>query len=129
MVARRMFAPVLLAALVLPAVTGGGLAASEDRPGTDGSADLRSCADSSLQERLRGVVEAQGLGGAVATGRLALALVDLSAPGRPHLAMLNGDTMIYAASLPKIAILLGAFVEAERGRFSLDEIGRASCRE
>jgi beta-lactamase class A len=35
--------------------------------------------------------------------------------------MLNGDTMIYAASLPKIAILLGAFVEAERGRLALDE--------
>ncbi len=28
--------------------------------------------------------------------------------------------MVYAASLPKIAILLGALVEAERGRFALD---------
>jgi beta-lactamase class A len=120
MVVRRMLASVLLAALVLPAIAGGGLAAGEDPSLTQGPGELRACTDSSLQERLRAVVEAQGLAGAVATGRLALALVDLSAPGRPHLAMLNGDTMIYAASLPKIAILLGAFVEAERGRFSLD---------
>jgi beta-lactamase class A len=67
------------------------------------------------------VVAAQGLESPVASGRLALALVDLSRPGRPRLAMLNGDSMLYAASLPKIAILLGAFVEAERGRFPLDE--------
>jgi beta-lactamase class A len=34
--------------------------------------------------------------------------------------MLKGAAMMYAASLPKIAILLGAFVEAERGRLPLD---------
>ena len=39
----------------------------------------------------------------------------------PRLAMLNGHEMVYAASLPKIAILLGAFVEAERGRIPLDD--------
>jgi beta-lactamase class A len=40
--------------------------------------------------------------------------------------MLNGDEMMYAASLPKIAILLGAFVQAERGRLRLDEPTLAS---
>ena len=34
--------------------------------------------------------------------------------------MLNGHEMMYAASLPKVAILLGAFVEAGRGRLPLD---------
>ena len=40
--------------------------------------------------------------------------------------MLNGDEMMYAASLPKIAILLGAFVQAERGNLTLDEPTLAS---
>ncbi len=84
-------------------------------------ADLRGSADPVLQHRLEQVVAAQGLSGAVAEKHLALSLVDLSREGRPRLAMLNGDTMLYAASLPKIAILLGAFVEAERGRLPLDE--------
>ena len=35
--------------------------------------------------------------------------------------MLNGDRMMYAASLPKIAILLGAMVEAELGRLPLND--------
>jgi beta-lactamase class A len=62
-----------------------------------------------------------GLAPSVEARRLAVALVDLSAASAPRLAMLNGDHMMYAASLPKIAILLGAFVQAERGRLLLDE--------
>jgi beta-lactamase class A len=34
--------------------------------------------------------------------------------------MLNGDEMMYAASLPKVGILLGALAEAESGRLPLD---------
>jgi beta-lactamase class A len=83
--------------------------------------DLRSCRDVALQQRLEDIVAGLGLDRAVAAQRLALALVDLSGGGRPRLAMLNGDTMLYAASLPKIAILLGAFVEAEGSRLPLDE--------
>jgi beta-lactamase class A len=82
--------------------------------------DLREAADPGLQARLEQVVAAQGLARPVSNQHLALALVDLSSPARPRLAMLNGDSMLYAASLPKIAILLGAFVEAERGRLPLD---------
>lgn len=82
--------------------------------------DLREAADPDLQTRLEQVVSAQGLAGPVSNQHLALALVDLSSPARPRLAMLNGDTMLYAASLPKIAILLGAFVQAEQGRLPLD---------
>lgn len=117
---------MLLSALLLPAIADGGRAddGAADLPAgvaQPNASDLRACTDSALEQRLRQVVEKQGLAAAVSTGRLALALVDLSAPDHPHLAMLNGDTMIYAASLPKIAILLGAFVEAERGRLPLDE--------
>ena len=83
--------------------------------------DLRDAADPGLQARLEQVVAGQGLARPVSNRHLALALVDLSSPARPRLAMLNGDSMLYAASLPKIAILLGAFVEAEQGRLPLDE--------
>ena len=46
-------------------------------------------------------------------------------PQKPRLAELNGRSMIYAASLPKIAILLGAAVAIEEGRFPLDNELRA----
>jgi beta-lactamase class A len=42
-------------------------------------------------------------------GKLAVGLVDLSNPASPRFAQVNGNTMMYAASLPKIAILLAAF--------------------
>ena len=82
--------------------------------------DLDDSVDPGLQRSLERVVREQGLGGEVESGRLSLALVDLSDADAPRLAMLNGHAMVYAASLPKIAILLGAFVEAGRGRFPLD---------
>jgi beta-lactamase class A len=87
---------------------------------------LRSCSDPSLQAGLEGVVSRLGLDQAVEGRRLAVAVVDLSGGGAPRLAMLNGDQMMYAASLPKIAILLGAFVQAERGNLTLDEPTLAS---
>jgi len=39
-------------------------------------------------------------------GKMAVGLVDLQDPESPRFAQVNGDTMMYAASLPKIAILL-----------------------
>jgi beta-lactamase class A len=83
---------------------------------------LRACADAPLQAGLEQTLERLGLGPAVASRQLAVALVDLStAVVRSRLAMVNGDEMMYAASLPKIAILLGAFVQAERGKLALDK--------
>jgi beta-lactamase class A len=120
MAVRRIFAAVVAGLVSLCVVADGGRTDDAVPAAVSGGDGLRSCSDASLQQRLADIVSAQGLSGAVSTGRLALALVDLSAPGHPHLAMLNGDTMIYAASLPKIAILLGAFVEAEQGRIALD---------
>jgi beta-lactamase class A len=57
-----------------------------------------------------------GLPPAIKDRHLAVAVVDLSVEGAPRLAMLNGDEMMYAASLPKIAILLGAMDTIQRGR-------------
>jgi len=89
---------------------------------TNGAArDLSAAIDPQLQARVERIVRDLDLEPAVVTGRLALALVDLTRPSKPRLAMLNGDRMMYAASLPKIAILLGALVEAERGRLPLND--------
>jgi beta-lactamase class A len=49
---------------------------------------------------------------------MAIGLVDLSGE-IPRFARVNGDKMMYAASLPKIAILLGAYASFEDG--SLEE--------
>jgi len=83
--------------------------------------ELRNGADRELQRGLERVVGDLGLAEAVQSRRLALALVDVSRPTAPRLAMLNGDETMYAASLPKIAILFGALVEAERGRLPINE--------
>jgi beta-lactamase class A len=98
-------------------------AASACAMAADGGAvrDLDDRPDPALQRGLERVVRDLGLTSEVEAGRLSLALVDISRPDAPRLAMLNGHAMVYAASLPKIAILLGAFVEAGRGRMPLDE--------
>jgi beta-lactamase class A len=48
--------------------------------------------------------------------QLAVTLVDVSDPKKPRVAEVNGDTMIDAASLPKIAVLLGAFEKIAQGK-------------
>jgi len=81
---------------------------------------LRDSFDSALQSDLDAAILQSGLSAPVRRGSLAVALVDLTEPDTPRVAAVNGDKMIYAASLPKIAILLGAFEEIERGQMALD---------
>ena len=47
--------------------------------------------------------------------RMAVGVVDLTYPDSPKFASVNGSVMMYAASLPKIAILLAAFQALEDG--------------
>ena len=77
---------------------------------------LRESFDPRLQDELESNLRSLKLWPAVENGKLAVALVDIEDLGSPRLAAVNGDEMFYAASLPKIAILLGAFVEIEAGR-------------
>jgi beta-lactamase class A len=51
----------------------------------------------------------------IGTEKLAVGLVDLSVPAAPRFAQVNGETMMYGASLPKLAILLAAFQSFEDG--------------
>lgn len=84
--------------------------------------DLRQVQDAQLQRQLEGVVRELGLEPQVQSRRLALAVVDVTEGATPRYAAVNGDEMLYAASLPKVAILLAACAEAEAGRFPLDAI-------
>jgi beta-lactamase class A len=87
---------------------------------------LWKCFDSRLQHRLDRTLTRLGLDKAVSNKKLSVALVDLTRLDRPRVAAVNGDEMQYAASLPKIAILLGAFVEIEDGDMKLDQDTRES---
>jgi beta-lactamase class A len=82
--------------------------------------DLAGAQDPVLQEKLLTVAQEQGLGPAAKRGDLAVALLILSDPDHPRLAQINGNEMLYAASLPKIAILLGAAVAIDEGELLPD---------
>ncbi len=71
---------------------------------------LRATLHPRLQERLESALLAEPhRAHLIRSQKLAVGLVDLSRPTAVRFAMVNGDTMFYAASLPKIAILLAAF--------------------
>lgn len=81
---------------------------------------LDSCLNPRLQQGLESCLQELQLDDAVARNKLSIALVDITDPDKPQLASVNGDRMMYAASLPKIAILLGAFEQIANGEMKLD---------
>jgi beta-lactamase class A len=83
-------------------------------------APLWDFADTKLQEEVEAALARLGLADEAASHRLAVALIDLSDLDEPRVAAVNGDEMMYAASLPKIAILLGAFEKIAQGKLALD---------
>ncbi len=90
---------------------------------------IRQNISKELQHMLEERVASLHLSGAVRSKRLAIALVDITDPSAPKLAQLNGDEMMYAASLPKIAILLAAFERIRAGKLPLnDELRQTMTR-
>ncbi len=81
---------------------------------------LTRCTDSFLQQGLEAAIASLRLDKAVENKNLCVALVDITDPANPRMAAVNGNQMMYAASLPKIAILLGAFERIHRGEMVLD---------
>ena len=80
---------------------------------------LRDSRDPRLQDRLERRLNAHPLWRQlVARQRMAVGLVDLREPEAARFAAVNGDTMLYAASLPKIAVLLTSFDQIEEGGLS-----------
>jgi beta-lactamase class A len=80
---------------------------------------LWDATDLRLQTLLERGLTKLGLSRAVHDKSLAVTLVDMSRRHHPRVAQVNGDEMMYAASLPKIGILLAALVEVERGALRL----------
>ena len=85
------------------------------------SAPLRKNRDAALQAQLERALSRIGLQKAVKKKTLGIALVDITDVDHPRLAAVNGDEMMYAASLPKIAILLGAYESINTGKIKMDE--------
>ncbi len=81
---------------------------------------LRDATDPELQQQLDALLSSKSMQRAIQQKRFSAALVDITDPTDPRMASVNGDKMVYAASLPKIAILLGAFEQVERGEMQLD---------
>ena len=94
--------------------------------GQDGFPTLWESHDPGLQRQLDKTLADLGLDEAVRSKQLSVTLVDITDLEEPREASVNGDEMLYAASLPKIAILLGAFVEIEQGHMDLDKDTRSS---
>ncbi len=53
--------------------------------------------------------------------KIAIGVVDLTDKENPQVDVINGDDMMYAASLPKIAILLAAMDHIDKGTLTLTE--------
>lgn len=73
-------------------------------------------ADSVLQMELEARLDQAGLSESVRERRLAISVVDLTRADSVYVAGVNADHMLYAASLPKIAILLAVAHLANEGR-------------
>lgn len=90
-------------------------------PSVDDPAPLWNYVDPQVQAELERAVARIGLAGAAHHKKLGAALVDITDPSRPRVGCVNGDLMMYAASLPKIAILLGAYEKASLGLLRVDD--------
>lgn len=96
------------------AIVAGGSARADQAPSLPTSCDPR------LQKGLQTCLAALHLDDAVRDRKLSVVLAEITDPDCPRLAYANPDHMMYAASLPKIAILLGAFERVSRGEMMLD---------
>ena len=104
----------ILIALIL--VMGGAGAVYAKSP----TADLTETCDPVLQKGLQRSLMDLNLTRAAEAKSLSIVLVDITDTASPRMAYVNPNEMMYAASLPKIAILLGAFEKISTGQMALD---------
>jgi len=86
-----------------------------------GPADLSENIDPALQKGLERCLTALKLNQETKRKNLSIVLVDITNPSWPRMAYINPNEMMYAASLPKIAILLGAFERISKGEMTFDD--------
>jgi beta-lactamase class A len=135
-IGRRILATALAALLHAPLALAGGKLGAESALLGEVAAPVRASLkeqllirdpapvwqwlDPDLEEALLRSIMDLGLEQPLRERKLAVALVDITDVAHPRAAALNGDQMLYAASLPKIAVLLGAFEKAAAGRLVID---------
>lgn len=83
-------------------------------------ADIRHIQEPALQRELLRIVDDNGWSKMVDNGVLAMTLVTLGNNEPYRHAGLNENQMLYAASLPKIAILFAAMIAAQEGELMID---------
>ncbi|MGB3545455.1 MAG: serine hydrolase [Saprospiraceae bacterium] len=83
---------------------------------------LRELADENFQTALRGRLMANPTWSKlIRQGRMAVGVVDMNGMnGRGRFGSVNGESMMYAASLPKIAVLAAAMDAMERGEMKMN---------
>ena len=96
-------------------------ALAEDAPDYHRKGDLEPLQEPALRATLREALCDLDLCGLVDEDQLAVALVLMNDTEDARLAMFTGHRMMYAASLPKVAILLGAMVASQRGDLTIDD--------
>ncbi len=85
------------------------------------SPSLGETCDPVLQKGLVRYLNSLKLDDAANQKNLSIVVVDITDPFSPRMAYINPNEMMYAASLPKIAILLGAFDRISKGEMALDD--------
>ena len=83
--------------------------------------ELGESCDPRLQKELETRLGWLQLKNAAKRRDLSVVIVDITDISKPRMAYVNPNKMMYAASLPKIAILLGAFEKIATGEMSLDD--------
>ncbi|MCP4340466.1 MAG: serine hydrolase [Desulfobulbaceae bacterium] len=111
----KMIITIIHLVFLLVVTTNGMLVAKTTLP-----SKLTKTCDPVLQRGLEQCLVSLKLKKAADNKVLSVALVDITNPSSLRLAYSNPNQMMYAASLPKIAILLGAFERIARGEMELD---------
>jgi len=103
--------------------------AGSDPAATYGYPDLRDAHDPELQAAFDAAVGARPGAArfweAVRKQQVSVIVADVTNLRQPRVAGYNPDQMLYAASIPKVAIVFGALVEAQTGALELDDETRA----
>jgi len=105
----------LIPLLIITLIFVGPVRAQSQDPSLGESCDPR------LQKALVSRLGSLHLQNATARKQLSVVVVDITDTSSPRMAYVNPNEMMYAASLPKIAILLGAFEKIANGEMTLDD--------
>jgi beta-lactamase class A len=85
---------------------------------------LASSADSGLQRKLESILAGLGVSDCVRAQRLGVSVAEVTDKDRPRYAGVNDRTMLYAASLPKICMLVAGFEKIRAGKLGWNDAVR-----